>query len=536
MSEMVSQVRPAVARIQTGTSSGTGVIFETQGQTGYLITNYHVVEGSRRVDVEVNDLTTYQGTVRGVDQVRDLAVVSICCGRFQSLSFGDASSLKPGDEVVAIGYALGLSGEATITRGIVSALRYDSGHLSNVIQTDAAINPGNSGGPMLSMSGKILGINTFRYDESESGRPAEGLGFAISEKTVQERIPALKTGSPPPAPTPIRRPQPTPSAAGSEWFGPINGELWHDPSSSFIKTEYANVSMGDFVVSVTFVNPYSPRSNSWDYGLILRGNSNLPFVQIVVGSDKRWALKTGTDAPYQEVGSGSLKTFYTSAGDRNTLWVAAFGKRGLLFVNGEFISSLDLSDVAGAGDVAVITGAYTGNVMAGAVTRFEDFAGSRLRKGYGPANGTLQKEPGSVAVHRSGLWTQDLVAEAAFVNPPGTDWDYGYIIRSPESNRLDVIGLTGNRQWFHKTLNVGDDEYTDVADGSLGALGAAFRSRNHLLLMAIEEIGLLLLNDHLITRLDLSHNLNYGSVSVMGDLFSNHQGSPGFEDFNVWTP
>ena len=152
------------------------------------------MEGHGQVNVVVNDSTSYTGQVRGGDDVRDLAVVTICCGNFHSLPFGDASRLSPGDEVVAIGYALGLSGEATITRGIVSAIRYDSDHLSDVIQTDAAINPGNSGGPMLSLSGEILGINTYSIDESNSGRPAEGLGFAVSEKTVQSRIPALRIG------------------------------------------------------------------------------------------------------------------------------------------------------------------------------------------------------------------------------------------------------------------------------------------------------------------------------------------------------
>ena len=152
LSDMVKQVRPAVVRIETGSGTGSGAIFETQGRTGYVITNHHVVEGHGQVSVTVNDTTTYQGTVLGVDRFRDLAVVSICCGRFHALPFGDASRLEPGDEIVAIGYALGLSGEATITRGIVSAIRYYSDYRSDVIQTDAALNPGNSGGPMLSMS------------------------------------------------------------------------------------------------------------------------------------------------------------------------------------------------------------------------------------------------------------------------------------------------------------------------------------------------------------------------------------------------
>ena len=105
---MVRRVRPAVVRIESRLSSGSGVIFETQFRTGYVITNQHVVEGAAEVTVTVNDSREYVGTVLGTDSVRDLAVVHICCGSFRKLSFGDASRLEPGDEVVAIGYALDL--------------------------------------------------------------------------------------------------------------------------------------------------------------------------------------------------------------------------------------------------------------------------------------------------------------------------------------------------------------------------------------------------------------------------------------------
>ena len=140
-------------------------------------------------------------------------------------------------------------------------MRYDSTHRSDVIQTDAAINPGNSGGPLLSLSGEILGINTFRYDESQSGRPTEGLGFAISGTTVQQQIPTLLAGPPAPTPTPTRRPTATPVPGQTSDFGPTSGELRHDPSDGFIKTEYANVSIADMMVETTFVNPYSAASN-----------------------------------------------------------------------------------------------------------------------------------------------------------------------------------------------------------------------------------------------------------------------------------
>ncbi len=535
---MVKQVRPAVVRIQTSSGSGSGVIFETQGRTGYVVTNHHVVEGEVQVSVIVNDSTTYRGSVLGTDSVRDLAVVSICCGSFQTLPFGNAAALQPGDEVVAIGYALGLPGQATVTRGIVSALRYDSTHRSDVIQTDAAINPGNSGGPMLSMSGEILGINTFRYDESQSGRPTEGLGFAISGTTVQQQIPTLRAGPPAPTPTPTRRPTATPVPGQTSDFGPTSGELRHDPSDNAIETQYANVSIADMIVEATFVNPYSAASNKWDYGFIFRQEHTGPAIHFVVTSDRRWYLawRETSDADNQRVGGGTIPTFDTSAGGRNHLRVVAIKERGWLFVNSEFVSALDLSDVTGAGDVAVITGAFIGDEVAGAVTRFENFRGHRLNRRYGPADGKLENEPGKIATHWSGVRARDLVVEAEFVNPQGSDWDYGFIIRNPEFNRFEVIGLTDKASWFHYARDVSDDEYAKVADGYLSGAGISLLSRNHLLIIAIEGAGWLFVNDRLVAKLDLGHNQTSGGISTMGDFYLSHQGSPSFENFNVWVP
>ncbi len=531
LSDMVRQARPAVVRIETASGSGTGVIFETRGQTGYVITNYHVVEGAAQVDVHVNDASIFNGPVRGVDPVRDLAVVTICCGRFHTLPFGDASRLEPGGEVVVIGYALGLSGEASITRGIVSAIRYDSRYLSDVIQTDAAINPGNSGGPMLSMSGEILGINTFKISEAR----VEGLGFAISETTVQGQIAALRSGSPGPTPFPTR--QTTPPPRGSDGFGPTSGELRHNPTDNLITTEYADVSIANMVVEATFVNPYSAASNPWDYGFILRDGSSPGHIQVFVDSRGRWNLiaRDGTSSGHRAV--GTMRRFNTVPRGRNHLQVVAIRERGWLFVNGEFVTTLDLSSVSRAGDVAVITGAYEGSEAAGAVTRYENFRASRLTKQYGPADGRLQRDGSDlVAEHGSGVWTRDLVAEAEFINPRDSEWDYGFIVRGPVLNRLEVIGVAGNAWWFHDTRSTGDDEYTEVADGWLYEVGASFLSRNRLLLLAFGESGWLFVNDRLLAKLDLSHNLDYGSVSVMGDFFGNHNGSPEFEDFNVWAP
>ena len=463
--------------------------------------------------------------------MRDLAVVTICCGQFHTLPFGDASRLEPGGEVVAIGYALGLSGEASITRGIVSAIRYDSRYLSDVIQTDAAINPGNSGGPMLSMSGEILGINTFKISEAR----VEDWASPYRKRRCRGRLPCSG-----PALQVPRLSQPANQRLRREeamGFGPTSGELRHNPTDNLITTQYADVSIANMVVEVTFVNPYSAASTPWDYGFILRDGSSPGHIQVFVDSRGRWNLIAGDGTSSDHRAAGTLRRFNTVPRGRNHLQVVAIRERGWLFVNGEFVTTLDLSSVPRAGDVAVITGAYEGSEAAGAVTRYENFRASRLTKQYGPADGRLQREGSDlVAEHGSGVWTRDLVAEAEFINPRDSEWDYGFIVRGPVLNRLEVIGVAGNAWWFHDTRSTGDDEYTEVADGWLYEVGASFLSRNRLLLLAFGESGWLFVNDRLLAKLDLSHNLDYGSVSVMGDFFGNHNGSPEFEDFNVWAP
>jgi len=197
-------------RIDTGSGTGSGVIFEVGASDGsaLILTNDHVIDGATSVEVIVNDTSTYIGTVKGRDQTRDLAVVRICCGEFQKIPFADASKIRAGDGVIAIGYALGIEGSATVTTGIVSAIRYESEFDRWVVQTDAAINSGNSGGPLLSATGEILGINTFIYRESASGVSVEGFGFAVSEVTIKAVLPGLISGNSAAVPTPTPTPLP----------------------------------------------------------------------------------------------------------------------------------------------------------------------------------------------------------------------------------------------------------------------------------------------------------------------------------------
>ncbi len=216
---MLERVKLAVVRIETPDGSGSGVIVETNAAGAALVlSNYHVVEDAPWVSVEVRDSETFRGELAGFDPGTDLAVIEICCGDFAALEFGDAAQVWAGSEVLAVGYPLGLPGEASVTRGIVSAIRSLEG--VEVIQMDAPINPGSSGGPLVSEQGTILGINTFGIRDMES------LGFAVSERTVQAALPRLKAtassgfalapaatpdsqSTPLPTPTPAPTPLPT---------------------------------------------------------------------------------------------------------------------------------------------------------------------------------------------------------------------------------------------------------------------------------------------------------------------------------------
>ncbi len=212
LATIVEQVKAGVVRIDTFYSGGTGFIFDTTDQGGALIlTNYHVIADAWAITVLVNDSDTYQATVLGYDEYRDLAVLEICCGDFHALSMSEPSEIKAGTEVMAIGYPLNIEGSSTVTKGIASAYRYSDSYHSWVVQTDASINPGSSGGPLIDSTGTVIGVNTFVIGRKH-GMEAEGLGFAISQQSIDEVLSSLKQGAryQLPTPTPTLTPTPVP--------------------------------------------------------------------------------------------------------------------------------------------------------------------------------------------------------------------------------------------------------------------------------------------------------------------------------------
>ena len=172
-------------------SSGTGVIMDSRG---YIITNAHVVEDCTQIRVLLTDGRELEARCIGMDVVSDLAVLRVDAVDLVAAEFGDSTSLRVGDPVVAIGDPLGVELRGTMTDGIISGINRDvktGNRTMTLIQTTAALNSGNSGGPLVNGYGQVVGINTMKIGDYASAYGVEGLGFAIPVTTVKTVVEQL---------------------------------------------------------------------------------------------------------------------------------------------------------------------------------------------------------------------------------------------------------------------------------------------------------------------------------------------------------
>lgn len=200
ITQVVQQVGPAVVTVvgivpgqptffgytADQTVSGSGVFISTDG---YILTNNHVVAGTREVSVILSDGSRQDAVIVGADRFSDLAVLKTDGAVPAATALGNSDVLAPGETVIAIGSPLG-DFKNTVTVGVISATgrAIDTGEgyqIEGLIQTDAAINQGNSGGPLMNLAGQVIGINTLVVRSSGSGTVAEGLGFALPSNTAR---------------------------------------------------------------------------------------------------------------------------------------------------------------------------------------------------------------------------------------------------------------------------------------------------------------------------------------------------------------
>ena len=176
-------------QVTEGTSAGSGFILTSDG---YVVTNYHVVEGASKVFVITHNGTEYAATVIGYDSSNDVALLKVDATGLPAVTIGSSTDMIIGDMVVAIGNPLGeLASTQTVgyVSGIGREVSTDGLTSIRMIQTDAAINPGNSGGPLFNMRGEVIGITTAKYSgTTSSGASIEGIGFAIPIDDVMSML------------------------------------------------------------------------------------------------------------------------------------------------------------------------------------------------------------------------------------------------------------------------------------------------------------------------------------------------------------
>ena len=204
--DLVVAVRPAIVAIHTtltetnvfgqqieGEAAGSGFVLS---EDGYIVTNNHVIDGASDISVTLDDGSTETAELVGADPRADLAVLKVDRTDLTPLSLGDSDKIRVGDPVVAIGNALDLGAEPTVTGGLISAKERtitepNGSVLIDLIQTDAAISPGNSGGPLLDMTGHVVGINTAVAGQGQN------IGFAIAINRANDLIQQLRNGEVP---------------------------------------------------------------------------------------------------------------------------------------------------------------------------------------------------------------------------------------------------------------------------------------------------------------------------------------------------
>lgn len=168
---------------------GSGVILS---EDGYIVTNNHVVEGADKLEVLLNDNSTYEAKIIGTDEATDLALIKIDAKGLSAITFGDSESVKVGEWVLAVGNPFGFN--STVTAGIVSAKarslnKGGSMGIESFIQTDAVLNPGNSGGALVNLKGELIGINSAIYSNTGS---YTGYSFAIPTTIVKKVMADLR--------------------------------------------------------------------------------------------------------------------------------------------------------------------------------------------------------------------------------------------------------------------------------------------------------------------------------------------------------
>ena len=313
------------------------------------------------------------------------------------------------------------------------------------------------------------------------------------------------------------------------------GRIVHYPEKTTIKNHHAGVTVNDAIISATFGNPYGAQSGRWDYGFYIRndrGTNRGTFMYLAVTSEGNWQLKWRDRATKttETIHQSTVDNLNTGPGEENTLWVAAIGNRGAFFINDEFVSMLDLSASNRAGDVAVITGVYSGHEQAGAATPYRAFRILSLERTHGMKGQYVDPVTTPGSSHQTEVVAQDLIAEARFATDPNSRWHRAFALSGKSEDALHTAGVDHRKMWFHRICD--QDGCETRAEGPLPH---DIGDEIYLLLFSFRAKGLLFVDDQFVAHLKLSDQPDERELSLAVGTYDDDAARVQMLNFNVWT-
>jgi hypothetical protein len=386
------------------------------------------------------------------------------------------------------------------------------------------------------------GLGYSVYTESE--RSEWGENKSSIDEIVESFTIDLSVSSALPAatqtPTPVPTATPVSTGPGVQ-FGPVDGNLDHDPDSGFIPSYSSGVALRNAVVEATFVPPHYD-TRPWSSGFIFRREGPTEGHIIAIGNNGYWYhyIREGTTAS-ETVESKYSPHINSSQGSTNHIRVITLEDVGWLFINGNYIAELDLSRGPEAGDVMVIGAWWTNHKYAGETTGFSGFTVRSLQTVYGPEEGAIEHEPGgSIDTHSSTSWLADAVVEARFHNPYPTNdggWSPGFLLRNSVYG-VHVIGITSGGYWYHYVRPDTSVPWEQMQYTFSKHITTSPSGSNSLRVIALADEGWLFINGAYVSELDLSGWSMPGFISAIDNYFFNHGiagKSTKFDRFVVWS-
>lgn len=526
-----------MVNIRTSNGSGSGWIYKVDSSgRAWILTNEHVVRGSVSVDVHLfGQQLKRTGTVIGVNDVHDLAVVSICCNRnWQALEFITDTEVNAGAEVVALGfpYREGVLTSLSVSRGIVSSFGQNPITRTWVVQTDAALNPGNSGGPLINRSGEVIGTISFRIANTSDGSPIDNIGFAVATKTLVDELQDLEAGRSTVTAPPTATPAPE---TGYKWFFLDKGQLVFE-DNGFIKSFRLINDIRNFTTSVEFEVPYSSQTGEWDFGFIFREEAVGEFSVVRVQDNGVYAYSTVRKGEWNTVKTGTAYELKTFAGAKNTLSLRVIEDRAWLILNNFFVTDLDVSGSHEGGRLSLATN-ITGSGIIGKRVDFSSVGAFEVLQLNQDKTGYLTKNSSYIGTADANVDIQFGYIEATIeLSANITDWSMGLGFRQNDLDNGYPIFLVNKRsQWSIQHATYSGEGWQELGGGRSNSIDVTRPVSNHLEVYFAGSVAYVYVNGESLGPVDISSVVGNGDVTVMFGIFQDDDSATArFKDFNVW--